>query len=380
MGLVPSTLPGPGSTDHRWGAAVSDAVEKPSEDTPRISAVDLFCGAGGLSAGLQQAGVLVVGGVDIESSCAYPFETNIHAPFLEMDVKDVTAAHLEPLWVPGTLRMLAGCAPCQPFSAYRRGQDTSNEEQWPLLREFGRLVREVKPDLVTMENVPRIGTSAVFEEFVEGLEAEGFEVDWKSVYGPRYGLPQHRRRMVLLASRLGSIKVPAGDRDEQSYLTVRDAISVLPAVASGDSDPIDVLHTARKLSPLNIERIQASTPGGTWLDWPEELRSPCHTKATGASFKNVYARMEWDKPSPTITTLSNNFGAGRFGHPEQDRSITLREAALLQGFPRDYRFLRPGQKLNASATARLIGNAVPPPIARAIGEAVSVHVDHARGK
>lgn len=353
------------------------------EDQPRngsvISAVDLFCGAGGLSSGLQEAGVVVVGGVDIEASCAYPFETNIEAPFLHMDVRTVTAAHLEQLWVPGSVRMLAGCAPCQPFSAYRRGTDTSKEEQWPLLREFARLVREVKPDLVTMENVPRIGTSAVFEEFVTELREEGFEVDWQSVYGPRYGLPQHRRRMVLLASRLGSISVPAGSRSEEEYVSVRDVISVLPSVISGESDPQDVLHTARKLSPLNLQRIRASAPGGTWLDWPEELRSPCHTKASGASFKNVYARMEWDKPSPTITTLSNNFGAGRFGHPEQDRSITLREAAILQGFPKDYRFIKPGSKLNVTATARLIGNAVPPPIARAIGEAVSLHVEHSRG-
>src|SRR5690606_6670916 len=108
------------------GTHMTDAVGTPARDIPRISAVDLFCGAGGLSIGLQQAGILVVGGVDIESSCAYPFEANIQAPFLEMDVRDVTAAHLEPLWVPGTIRMLAGCAPCQPFSAYRRGTDTSH--------------------------------------------------------------------------------------------------------------------------------------------------------------------------------------------------------------------------------------------------------------
>ncbi|MFD0788952.1 DNA cytosine methyltransferase [Microbacterium insulae] len=357
---------------------MTGVIEDTPDRAPVISAVDLFCGAGGLSTGLQDAGVVVVGGVDIEASCAYPFETNIEAPFLHLDVRHVTAAHLEPLWVPGSVRMLAGCAPCQPFSAYRRGTDTSKEEQWPLLREFARLVREVQPDLVTMENVPRIGTSAIFEEFVAELRSEGFEVDWQTVYGPRYGLPQHRRRMVLLASRLGSIAVPAGSRNDGEYKSVRDAIGVLPPVVSGESDPHDALHTARRLSSLNLQRIRASAPGGSWMDWPEDLRSPCHNKASGASFKNVYARMEWDKPSPTITTLSNNFGAGRFGHPEQDRSITLREAAILQGFPRDYRFIKPGNRLNVTATARLIGNAVPPPIARAIGEAVSLHVERSR--
>jgi DNA (cytosine-5)-methyltransferase 1 len=340
----------------------------------RISAVDLFCGAGGLSQGLQEAGILVVGGVDIDASCAYPFETNIDAPFIERDVRDVTAADLEPLWRPDSIRMLAGCAPCQPFSPYRRGKDTSSEEQWPLLREFSRLVREISPDLVTMENVPRIGTTAVFEEFVKDLESYGYEVDWKSCYGPKYGLPQHRRRLVLLASRLGPLKVPEGSRNEPQYRTVRDVIGQLPAVLSGGQDEGDPLHVARKLSPLNVSRIEASQPGGTWQDWPESLLSPCHRKATGASFKNVYARMEWDKPSPTITTLAHNFGAGRFGHPEQNRSITLREAALLQGFPAEYKLVRPNERVNMSRVGRLIGNAVPPPIAAEVGRAVVNHV------
>ncbi|PPG61079.1 DNA cytosine methyltransferase [Rathayibacter sp. AY1C5] len=341
-----------------------------------ISAIDLFCGAGGLSQGLQDAGIRVVGGVDIEASCGYAFESNIDAPFMEMDVRDVTAAHLEPLWQSGTVRMLAGCAPCQPFSPYRRGVDTSAEEQWPLLREFARLVEEIEPELVTMENVPRIGSSQVFKDFVTELESLGYFVDWKSCYGPRYGLPQHRRRLVLLASRLGPIKVPDGPLDESDFRTVRDVIGGLPPIASGEAHAEDSLHVARRLSPLNLQRIAASKPGGTWKDWPEELLSPCHRKASGASFKNVYARMEWDKPSPTITTLSNNFGAGRFGHPEQARPLSLREAALLQGFPRGYRFVRSGAKINMAPIARLIGNAVPPPIAAEVGRAALAHVSN----
>ena len=345
----------------------------PTETSP-ISAIDLFCGAGGLSQGLQDAGILVVGGVDIEASCAFAFESNIDAPFIERDVREITAAHLEPLWKPGTIRMLAGCAPCQPFSPYRRGVDTSAEEQWPLLREFARLVKEINPELVTMENVPRIGSSAVFEEFVEELKTLGYSVDWKSVYGPRYGLPQNRRRLVLLASRLGEVKVPDGPLAEADFLTVRDVIGSLPRVASGETHADDRLHVARNLSPLNLKRIAVSKPGGTWHDWPEELLSPCHRKASGSSFKNVYARMEWDKPSPTITTLSSNFGAGRFGHPEQDRSITLREAALLQGFPPNYRFVRENMRVSLAEVARLIGNAVPPPIAAEVGRRALAHV------
>ena len=327
-----------------------------------------------MSQGLQDAGISVVGGVDIEASCAYAFESNIDAPFIERDVRELTAEHLEPLWIPGSIRMLAGCAPCQPFSPYRRGVDTSGEEQWPLLREFARLVRDINPELVTMENVPRIGTSAVFLEFVRDLEELGYFVDWKSCYGPRFGLPQHRRRLVLLASRLGPVEVPDGALDESSYRTVRDVIGSLPKLASGETDPVDPLHVARNLSPLNLRRIAASLPGGTWQDWPEELLSPCHRKSSGSSFKNVYARMEWDKPSPTITTLSGNFGAGRFGHPEQDRSITLREAALLQGFPPGYKLVRRDTRVNQTQVARLIGNAVPPPIAAEVGRAAVAHV------
>lgn len=348
------------------------------ETTPSISAIDLFCGAGGLSQGLQDAGIRVVGGVDIEASCAYAFESNIDAPFIERDVREISAEHLEPLWQKGSIRMLAGCAPCQPFSPYRRGVDTSAEEQWPLLSEFTRLVDEIRPELVTMENVPRIGSSEIFQSFVSDLRALGYYVDWKSCYGPRYGLPQHRRRLVLLASRLGPIQVPDGPLDESNFRTVRDVIGSLPPIASGESHQDDPLHVARRLSPLNLERIAASKPGGTWKDWPEELLSPCHRKASGASFKNVYARMEWDKPSPTITTLSNNFGAGRFGHPEQARSLSLREAALLQGFPRGYRFAKTGDRITLAPIARLIGNAVPPPIAAEVGRAAIAHINTIR--
>lgn len=341
---------------------------------PRVTAVDLFCGAGGLSEGLQAAGIAVVAGIDVDDSCAFPFESNIEAPFISRDVRDIRASHLESLWSEGSARLLAGCAPCQPFSAYRRGADTSGEAQWPLLLEFARLIDEIRPELVTMENVPRVRSSSVFAEFVVGLESLGYYVDWKSCYGPRFGLPQSRRRLVLLASRLGPIAVPEGDEQSATTATVRHAIGALPPVAAGQTDSRDALHTARAMSDLNLQRIRASSPGGTWRDWPTELLAPCHRRVSGASFGNVYARMEWDKPAPTITTLAHNFGAGRFGHPDQDRPLTLREAAILQGFPPGYRFTRQGARANMSVLGRLIGNAVPPPIAAAIGKAVVEHV------
>jgi len=345
-----------------------------AEVAPKVVAIDLFCGAGGLSQGLQDAGVSVVAGVDLDPACRYPFESNIDAAFLEKDVHDVTSAHLSALWSGGAVRLLAGCAPCQPFSPYRRGVDMSGDQQWSLLAEFGRLARETRPELVTMENTPRIGSTAVFGDFVNDLRAAGYNVSWRSCHAPDYGLPQSRRRLVLLASLLGPIEMPDGPSCGGPHATVRDAIAHLPPIVSGGTDPDDPLHKSRALTEINLRRIRASRPGGTWEEWPEALRAPCHRKKSGSSFRNVYARMEWDRPAPTITTLAHNFGTGRFGHPEQDRPISLREAAILQGFPRAYRFVRPQDDVHFAHLGRLIGNAVPPPLAKAIGECVVAHV------
>jgi DNA (cytosine-5)-methyltransferase 1 len=341
----------------------------------RIAAIDLFCGAGGLSLGLKDAGVSVVAGIDLDPACRYPFESNIEAAFLEKDVRQVTADHLRALWSGAAIRLLAGCAPCQPFSPHRRGADTSADEDWALLEEFSRLATETEPTLLTMENVPRIGSSKVFKDFVQTLDELGYSICWRSVRCTDFGLAQTRRRLVLLASRLGRLDVPAGDFRNRPLRTVRDTISDLPTIAAGEADPTDPLHISRSLSEVNIRRMRASRPGGTWEDWPFELRSPCHQKPSGATFRNVYARMEWDKPAPTITTLAHNFGTGRFGHPEQDRPISLREAAMLQGFPRDYRFVSEEKPIYFGRLGRLIGNAVPPPLAKAIGRAL---VDHVR--
>lgn len=345
-----------------------------SSDSARLSAIDLFCGAGGLSYGLQTAGIPVMAGIDIDPDCRYPFEFNIDAAFLQEDVANISAEQLTPLWLKGSVRVLAGCAPCSPFSPYRRGADTSREKQWPLLAEFGRIVEETMPEIVTMENVPRIGSSPVFKAFVKTLEGAGYHVNWRSCHGPDYGLAQGRRRLVLLASRLGPIEVPEAAAGVSKVATVRARIGKLPPIQAGGQDPRDPLHTARALSDINLRRIRASTPGGTWKEWPKSLRAPCHQRTTGATFRNVYARMEWDKPSPTITTLAHNFGTGRFGHPEQDRPISLREAAMLQGFPRRYRFVKPRERIVFDRLGRLIGNAVPPPLAKAVGAAIVDHV------
>ena len=332
-----------------------------------IAAVDFFCGVGGLSLGLKQSGIQVVAGVDIDEACSYPYTANIGAQFLRRDIRTISGEEVSGLFPAGGRRLLAGCAPCQPFSKHRRGSDTTKDEKWTLLDEFNRIVDEVRPEYVTMENVSGLGPTPVFQRFVFALKKSGYSVDYKVCYGPEYGLAQHRRRLVLLASNVGSIEVPAGLRKAKDYSTVRSVIGKLPAVRSGHSSKSDPLHKARSLSDTNLARIRASRPGGTWRDWPIELRSPCHLKESGATFQSVYARMSWDEPSPTITTQSFNFGTGRFGHPSQSRAITLREAAMLQGFPKTYKFVRPGAPVEFVPVGRLIGNAVPPPLAKSIG-------------
>jgi DNA (cytosine-5)-methyltransferase 1 len=339
-----------------------------------LAAVDLFCGLGGLSYGLKRAGIHIAAGVDVDPACEYPYRVNVRAPFHQRDVWDLSGDELATMWPPGAVRLLAGCAPCQPFSPYRRGADTSREKQWSLLDQMRQLVEQVRPEIVTMENVPRIQSKPVFADFGAGLRRSGYHVAYASCYCPAFGVPQHRRRLVLVASLFGPIEVPKGSVAPEQYRTVRQVIGDLPPVAHGEAHPGDRLHKCRTLSEVNLRRIQSSKPGGTWIDWEESLRSPCHQRASGATYRNVYARMRWDEPSPTITTLAYNFGAGRFGHPEQDRAITLREAAILQSFPRDYEFVSPAAPVQFKPLGRLIGNAVPPRLATAIGEVIVEHV------
>lgn len=334
---------------------------------PRIRAIDLFCGTGGLSLGLKQAGIEVVAGIDVERRCQYPYEHNLNAQFIEASVVDVTAKTLNQLWGEGTLRLLAGCAPCQPFSSQRRGKDPSQDKNWRLLDEFGRLVRETRPDYVTMENVPRLARDWMFERFVQTLEETGYSVDYGVLYGPDFGLPQKRRRLVLVGALQGDPRLPKPTHSPEQYVTVQSAIGDLPPLASGERDSRDPLHYARQLSPMNLRRARHSKPGGTWKDWPAELKLPCQLRDVNASFASFYGRMRADEPSPTITTQPYNTGAGRFTHPTQDRGLTLREAAILQGFPNDFIFTGPDEKITLENVGRLIGNAVPPAFGQVVG-------------
>ena len=338
------------------------------------AAVDLFCGAGGLSYGMQQAGIAICGGIDIDPACKHPFEKNVKADFHEYDVSELASDFVASLFAGAHTRILAGCAPCQPFSTYTRGS-SARKRQWQLLDKFGELVRELQPEVVTMENVPRLARHSVFDDFQSVLEDGGYSHKHYIVRCAEYGVPQSRVRLVLLASRMGSIELVQPTHAGDQFATVRDVIQDLDEIEAGCGSEADPLHKSSGLSERNLERIRNSTPGGTWRDWDDTLRAECHVRDSGRTFPSVYGRMEWDRPAPTITTQFHGFGNGRFGHPTQDRAISLREGALLQTFPEDYSFVPDGDPVNIAPVARLIRNAVPVMLGKAIGRSIMTHLE-----
>ena len=249
-----------------------------------------------------------------------------------------------------------------------------SDERWNLLEHFSRLVEETRPHLVTMENVPPLEREDVFADFVAVLADGGFEVCHGVVNCADYGVPQQRQRLVLLASTLGPIRLIDPTTSDGRRVTVRTAIGDMPPLVAGQVYEDDPLHQACELSPLNLKRIRASKPGGTWRDWDQSLRAACHRKKSGKTYPSVYGRMIWADPSPTMTTQYYGFGNGRFGHPEQDRAISLREGAILQSFPKTYKFVPEGEPVYRKTIGRLVGNAVPVELGAAIGRSIALHV------
>ena len=355
---------------------VQDNREKKTRKLkPRFEVVDLFCGIGGLSYGLKTAGFHILAGYDLDWTCQYAYETNTGGKFNYRDVNTITGEEINKLYSKrkNTIRVLAGCAPCQPFSSYAFKNKQKDPNKYDLLYQFGRLVEEVRPDIVTMENVTQIlnfKAKPVLQDFIDKLQSLGYSVDARPVYCPDYGIPQTRKRLVLLASRLGDIKLIPPTHDKKHYVTVRETIGDLRPIAAGEVDMFDPLHRTIALTPINLQRIKATPYGGSWHDWPEELLLECHKRKGGKTYGSVYGRMEWDKPAPTMTTQCTGLGNGRFGHPEQDRAISVREAALLQTFPLSYRFFPDEGSVSIIKASRYIGNAVPPKL----GEIVAISI------
>ena len=263
--------------------------------------------------------------------------------------------------------LLAGCAPCQPFSKQRARNGVAGHSDESLLMEFARLVQALQPKAILMENVPGIGSEpgvGALSRFLQILRDCGFDPDPCVLNARDFGVPQHRRRYVLLAV-LGGLALLPEAEDVHSIpkgKTVRDAIERFPAIEAGETNRFVPNHGCSRLSPLNMKRIKATPPdGGSRRDWPRSLVLECHRHGEHG-FSDVYGRMWWDRVAPTLTSRCNSLSNGRFGHPEQDRAISLREAASLQSFSDDYEFFGSTNRI-----ARWIGNAVPVQLAEALG-------------
>ncbi|MEA2839635.1 MAG: (cytosine-5)-methyltransferase 1 [Methylobacteriaceae bacterium] len=343
----------------------------------KLGVVDVFCGIGGLSYGFKGEGFDVIAGIDSDESCRYAYESNLKANFISSGIEEIAGSDISELFSRKRqdFRVLIGCAPCTPYSIYtgRYRKQRQVDERWQLLREFSRLVRSTRPDVVSMENVPRLTRHAIFYDFVRELEEAGYTITFSTVRAEHYGVPQRRARLVLFASLWGMVTLPPPSH-KGCPRTVRDAIGKLPRIRAGQACSTDRLHLSRGLSVRNLARIRATGEGGSWSDWDHSLQLACHKKKQGKSFRSVYGRMTWDAPSPVITTQCLGIGNGRFGHPSQDRAISIREAALLQSFPKTFRFIEPKARINGHRLARQIGNAVPVRLARMIARAIKLHL------
>jgi DNA (cytosine-5)-methyltransferase 1 len=334
----------------------------------RMRAIDFFCGAGGLSRGLLDAGIQVIAGFDSDGRCRETYERNNRGSrFYEQDV-----SKLDPLtlWkVLGARRtsdvLFAGCAPCQPFSKHRRSicqeddRRLEYERQAKLLGAFARLVSEIRPGQVLIENVPgltRVPGFSTYRRFVRTLRSLGYQIAEAILDAKDFGVPQTRRRFVLLAMQKGrpTLPTPQFGRAANNYTTVGEAIAHYPPIRSGERHLLVPNHEAAAISQLNLKRLQC-TPhnGGDRRAWARELVLACH-KGSHSGHTDVYGRMAWNKPAPTLTGRCNSISNGRYGHPCQDRALSLREAASLQTFADDYVFYGAHQHI-----ARQIGNAVP---------------------
>lgn len=347
----------------------------------KFSVIDLFCGVGGLTHGFVNEGFEVTAGIDFDATCKFAYEENNNTQFLHRDIGQISAKELNALYPKGKRKILVGCAPCQPYSIFNRRKGTKasseNTERWRLLYAFSNLITQTKPEIISMENVPLLKgfqKGKVFKDFVKKLEKEGYCITYGIFNSQDYGVPQRRKRLVLFGSLHGKIEMIPPTHESDKYKTVRSVISQLPALRDGETDSKDPLHRARKLTDLSKRRIKATPEGGSWKDWEEGLVADCHKKEGGKLYGSAYGRMKWDDVAPTITTYCIGYNNGRFGHPEQDRPISLREAALLQSFPGNYKFIEPDINYSMGNLAKHIGNAVPVLLGQAVARSIKRHI------
>ena len=335
---------------------------------------DFFSGCGGTSRGMQDAGMTVRFGLDSDPNVETTYEANFkEANFVCKDIRQVSPDDIAPYVKrsDGRLLLFGACAPCQPFSKQNRTKN-DNDERRSLMGEFHRFVEAYLPEYIFVENVPvpKTAEQHLFSDLIRLLRELKYFFDRRIVMAYHYGVPQVRRRAVLLASQLGPIRIPPpthGPKTAHPALpTVWERIAHLPPIEAGETHATIANHRAARLSPLNLRRIAATPIGGGRRDWPPEFELSCHQKHSGHT--DVYGRMVKNRPSTALTTRCISLSNGRFGHPTQNRAISVREAACIQTFPMDFIFHG-----SLNSMARQVGNAVPVVMARVFGEQVIRH-------
>lgn len=343
------------------------------------TAIDLFAGAGGLSLGLRRAGFNVAAAVEVDPESANTYQANHpETKALVQDIRSVTAEDIRTI-VNGPLDLLAGCAPCQGFCSLTRKYKDRQDPRNDLVLVMADLVKQLAPSLVLMENVPGLLTRgrSVFNRFLAVLKGAGYQASYAVLQMADFGVPQYRRRLVLVAGKGFAVSLPPPTHEKQpekestrqEWVTVRTALGkrrapvTLPVSQRSGGPRAHDWHVVSELQPQTKRRLKAAIPGETWLGWKDSVRPSCH-RGGYKGFTNTYGRMSWDSVAPTITGGCITPCKGRFGHPDRRRyTISVREASLLQSFPEDYAFVTE----SVSSACSQIGNAVPPLFAEAAG-------------
>lgn len=332
----------------------------------KIKAIDFFCGAGGLTKGLQLANIDVIAGIDYNKACKDTYEKNNDTIFINKSIADITSKEVVEFFKNNINKndysMIVGCAPCQPYSSMNT-RKKHNDFRKTLLDEFKRIINGVKPHFVLMENVSNLTKENVhFLGFIKMLEHNNYKYEYKILNAKDYGVAQNRKRLFLIATRLKKINLSFDNIRARKSVVLRDIISHLEPITHNKPSKKDLLHRSLRLNDINLKRIKATKHnGGTRDSWSDDLKTKSHIKKH--VFRDNYGRLSWDKMSSTITTKFNQYYSGRFGHPEQDRALSLREGALIQSFPKDYIFFGTDYEI-----AMQIGNAVPVNLSKAVGE------------
>ena len=336
-----------------------------------VDVVDFFCGCGGTSAGLRNAGMNIRLGIDFDGDAGATFQNNFpESNFLRRDIRKLHTSELVK-FIPREREaplFFSACAPCQPFTKQKTTRP-EDDERVSLLDELHRFIFVFRPDFIFLENVPGLqkvsDEQGPFGRFINLLRSLDYEFEYRSPKSGDYGVPQVRRRLVLIASLLGKVSIPKpthGPHSKKgSYVSVWESIADLPTIEAGQQDDLVPNHRAAHLSPLNQRRIKATPEGGGRSDWPPELHLECHKNYNGHT--DVYGRLAKNQPAAALSTRCISLSNGRFGHPTQDRAISVREAARLQTFPDDFVF-----QGSLNSMARQIGNAVPVKLAETFGK------------